>query len=57
MLQLQIRNWVRRQEGQDLTEYALLLGLIALICIVAITTLGTRIAAFWQKAASQLPTP
>ena len=55
MLWPQIRSWLRRQEGQDLTEYALLTALIALICIAAITLLGTQLVAFWQNAVSQLP--
>jgi len=55
MLWLQVRNWLRREEGQDLTEYALLLGLIALICVVAVTTLGTRIQAILTNIAAAMP--
>jgi len=43
LLWLKVQNWLRREEGQDLTEYALLLGLIALLCIGAVTVLGGRI--------------
>jgi Flp pilus assembly pilin Flp len=42
-LYLQIRNWLVRDEGQDLAEYALLIGLIALAVIGAVTFLGTGI--------------
>jgi len=33
-------RFVREEEGQDLVEYALLLGLIAAALILAITALG-----------------
>ena len=36
------RLW-KEEEGQDLTEYALLLVLIALVATAALTTLGTTI--------------
>lgn len=35
---------VGREEGQGLAEYALILGLIAAVCIGALTGLGTAIA-------------
>jgi Flp pilus assembly pilin Flp len=50
----QIRNWLRRQDGQDLTEYALLIGLIVLICILAVTTMGTTISNVLSKISSTL---
>jgi len=37
---LRIRNWVEREEGQDLAEYALLLGLIALAVVGSVMYLG-----------------
>jgi pilus assembly protein Flp/PilA len=33
----------RREEGQALVEYALILSLIAVVCITALTTLGTNV--------------
>jgi pilus assembly protein Flp/PilA len=38
-----INRFVKDQEGADATEYALMLGLIALVIIGAVTTLGTHI--------------
>ena len=35
------------EEGQDLIEYALLAGLIALICVAAITSLGNKLNTFY----------
>ena len=53
-LYLYIRAWLRSQDGQDLVEYALLLGLIALICIVAITLGGQAISNIWTTIATAL---
>jgi pilus assembly protein Flp/PilA len=49
---LRMRNWLRRDEGQDLTEYALLLGLIAIICIAAVTVLGQEISQLFSAMGS-----
>ena len=56
MLQLilYIRQWLRSQDGQDLVEYALLLGLIALICIAAVTLGGQAISTIWTAIAGAL---
>ena len=43
---------VRRDEkGAALVEYGLLIGLIAVVCLVAVTTLGTEISAAFSKYA------
>jgi pilus assembly protein Flp/PilA len=38
-----LRSIVRRDEGQDLLEYALLIALIAIVCVGAITLAGTNV--------------
>ncbi len=38
-----VRSFVRRESGQDLAEYALILALVAIAAIVALTTLGGSI--------------
>jgi Flp pilus assembly pilin Flp len=49
MLQ-KIKNTVyRRPEGQTMTEYALILAAIAIVAIVAYTTLGTTIVSLVNK--------
>jgi pilus assembly protein Flp/PilA len=40
-----IKFFTRQEEGASLVEYGLLVGLIAAICVVAVTTLGTSISA------------
>ena len=50
-----IRGLVRRKnEGQDLLEYSILVALIAIVAIGAVTTLGNTIdQAFWQMIAQK----
>ena len=44
----------REEAGQDLTEYALLLVLVALVAITTIKMLGNTISAAFANAASNL---
>ena len=56
-LYLYIRTWLQSrdsEEGQDLVEYALLLGLIALAALVAITASGDAINAIWEAVQAAL---
>ncbi|HMC83578.1 MAG TPA: Flp family type IVb pilin [Candidatus Polarisedimenticolia bacterium] len=53
MKALLTRLW-RNEEGQDLAEYALFIALIALVVIVAVTLLGTRIQAVFNNIAGAL---
>ena len=39
-VKLLVARLVREEEGQDLVEYALLVGLIAIACIAGVTLLG-----------------
>ena len=48
------RNFVRKQEGQTLSEYALILILIAVVAIVAVTLLGNQISAALNQIAAAL---
>jgi pilus assembly protein Flp/PilA len=38
-----LRERMRREEGQALVEYALILFLIAVVCIAVLTALGTGV--------------
>ena len=53
---LRLRNWLRREEGQDLAEYALLIGLIALVVILAVTILGDNLSILFSEIASEVGT-
>jgi len=49
------RLW-NEEEGQDLTEYALLMVLIALVAIASMKTLGTTVSNVFSNAAANLTT-
>ncbi len=42
------RNGSRGEQGQDLSEYALLIGLIAMVVLVAVSLLGTNLSAIYE---------
>ena len=44
-----------KEEGASLVEYGLLVALIALACIVALTALGTQLAAMFNYITTKLP--
>ena len=44
-----------RQEGQALTEYALLLAFILAVCILAVGALAVVIAGEWQNFVDLFP--
>jgi pilus assembly protein Flp/PilA len=53
-----MRNLIQRirgeEEGAALVEYGMLVGLIAVICVVAVTTLGTEVSTAFSFIAAQL---
>jgi pilus assembly protein Flp/PilA len=49
-----IRRLWHEEEGQDLTEYALVIVLIALVCITAMNSLAGGIQNVFNTAASNL---
>jgi pilus assembly protein Flp/PilA len=52
-----LRAWLqsrRSEQGQDLAEYALLIGLIALIVILAVTFLGNEISLVFSAIATNV---
>jgi pilus assembly protein Flp/PilA len=51
-----LRTLARHDEGQDLLEYALLVALIALVCVVAITSAGTNVNSIFSRIATALAT-
>jgi pilus assembly protein Flp/PilA len=53
MKNLLMKLW-REEEGQDLTEYALLIVLISLVAITTMTTLGKAISDVFSNAAVNL---
>jgi Flp pilus assembly pilin Flp len=49
-----LRALARRDEGQDLLEYALLVALIALVCVAAVAAAGTQVRAIFQSIAAAI---
>lgn len=49
-----INRFRRDDEGAALVEYGMLVGLIAVICVVAVTTLGTEVSSAFSAIASAL---
>ena len=47
-------NRIRQEEGQDLLEYALLVALIALVCVGAIGLAGTNVNVIFGRIATAL---
>ncbi|MDH3298090.1 MAG: Flp family type IVb pilin [Gemmatimonadota bacterium] len=53
MLQL-LNSLLQDESGQDLAEYAILIGLIALAVIVAVRLLGNTISGIFNRIGSTL---
>jgi len=53
-LYLRVRNIVEEQTGAALAEYGLLVALIAVVCIGAVTVLGTGVQGALNDAAGGL---
>ena len=49
-----INRFRRDDEGAALVEYGMLVGLIAVICVVAVTTLGTEVSTAFSAIAAAL---
>jgi pilus assembly protein Flp/PilA len=47
-------RFLRDDSGQDLLEYALLVALIALVCVAVITSTGTNVQSIFTKISSEL---
>jgi len=45
----------RRERGQTMAEYALILVLVAMVVILALTSLGSHITNFYHSVTSAIP--
>ena len=50
-----VQSLVRRDEGQDLLEYSLLVALIALVAVGAVTAAGGSVTGIFNNIVAQLP--
>jgi Flp pilus assembly pilin Flp len=49
-----INSVARKDEGQDLLEYALLVALIALVAVGAVTAAGVQVQAIFNQIAAAI---
>jgi pilus assembly protein Flp/PilA len=49
-----LRRFVREDEGQDLIEYGLLIGIITVACIAAIGVIGPIVAGYFEALQAAL---
>ena len=49
-----LRNWFRDEEGQGMVEYGLIVGLIAVVVIVALVALGPKIRDMFQEVNDEI---
>jgi len=48
-------NFLREEQGQDMVEYALVVGLIALACIASMGSVATKINGLWDALTAKIP--
>jgi pilus assembly protein Flp/PilA len=58
---MKLRDWyelvriqLKREEGQTMAEYGLLIAFIAVVALVGITLLGTSLKTFFTSLANQV---
>jgi pilus assembly protein Flp/PilA len=58
---MKLRDWfelvriqLKREEGQTMAEYGLLIALIAIVTITAVTLLGTQISGAFNQIATKI---
>jgi pilus assembly protein Flp/PilA len=49
-----VTKFVRGEEGATMVEYGLMLALIAIVCITAVTYIGTQASALFTKAGGSI---
>jgi pilus assembly protein Flp/PilA len=49
-----LNHWIKDEEGASLVEYVLLVALIAVVCIAAVTLLGTHARDKFQFTADKI---
>lgn len=51
-----VKSFAVSEEGPTATEYAVMLALIVMVCIVSISSIGTNVAGLFTTLDSGLPT-
>lgn len=50
-----VRRFVKNDEAVTMVEYALMLSLIAIVCVVAVTAIGTNASTIFTNISTNLP--
>lgn len=50
-----VRRFVRNDDAATMVEYALMLSLIAIVCIIAVTAIGNNANTIFGNIAANLP--
>lgn len=51
----EMMRFLKDEEGQGMVEYGLIIGLVAVVVIVALAILGPKIANMFNKVSENLP--
>jgi pilus assembly protein Flp/PilA len=57
-LYVELLTWLqqeRAEEGQDLVEYAMLVALIAIVCVVGVKAFGGSVNTYFSSIAGKIP--
>jgi len=54
-LALKLRRFLVSEDGPTAVEYAVMLALIVIVCLTAITSIGTKAKSAFNKVATTLP--
>jgi len=49
-----LKRFVTDEDGADLIEYALMVGLLAMACFVALSSLGTTLTTFFSSVITKV---
>ncbi len=49
-----IRNFSSQEDGATMVEYGLMVALIAVVCLVAVTTLGVNVSGIFDQIATKI---
>lgn len=55
-LATKVRHFLKSEDGPTAVEYAVMLALIIIVCLTAITAVGTQAAAQFNNIATQVGT-
>ena len=53
-LALKVQRFLKSEDGPTAVEYAVMLALIIIVCLTAITAIGTNANATFQKVADKI---